>query len=228
MSRDNIREFEVTLRSGNTLKFFVNLESNLVVVDLIAENFEGGNEFVRKTLNEAHLLSHCYGELDVPDKLKKPHFEDPCIILTDSGAIEQYHIHRGLKLHVSDEDQCIAYLERLIALDIGWCTECGEQHEIGRGGNFSIDPRKDDEWLCNKCHDKIACPDCGGHGDIADGTEDGILCQTCLGSGVNPGELVDEDEEDYYDPSDTACPDCGGLANTHEIGCPGQLMPRRD
>jgi hypothetical protein len=55
---DNIQRHRVTTKAGNTLEFFYNPDNNLVVVDLIAANEKGGNELLRKTLDEKKLLKH--------------------------------------------------------------------------------------------------------------------------------------------------------------------------
>lgn len=48
----------VTTKEGHTLSLFYNPESNLVVLDLVHENEEGGNELFRKELNMKKLLEH--------------------------------------------------------------------------------------------------------------------------------------------------------------------------
>lgn len=48
----------VETKAGNTLSFFYNPENNLLVIDLIAKNENGGNELLRKTLDEKKLLGH--------------------------------------------------------------------------------------------------------------------------------------------------------------------------
>jgi len=55
---ENIKRFTVETKAGNTLEFFYNPDNNLVVVDLIAANEKGGNELLRKTLDEKKLLKH--------------------------------------------------------------------------------------------------------------------------------------------------------------------------
>jgi uncharacterized FlaG/YvyC family protein len=55
-----IESFNVELKSGNHLNFFVNRETNLLVVDLVDKEEKGGNEIVRMTLNEEKLLQHCF------------------------------------------------------------------------------------------------------------------------------------------------------------------------
>jgi hypothetical protein len=49
----------IVTKEGNTLQFFYNAENNLVVVDLVAGNENGGTELFRQTLNEARMLEHC-------------------------------------------------------------------------------------------------------------------------------------------------------------------------
>ena len=48
----------IPTRGGNELMVFYNPELDLLVVDLIAYDEEGGNEIVRQKLNEAELLEH--------------------------------------------------------------------------------------------------------------------------------------------------------------------------
>jgi type III secretion system FlhB-like substrate exporter len=48
----------VLTKGGNTLSFFYNPDNNLLVVDLIAANEEGGNELVRQTIDESSMLEH--------------------------------------------------------------------------------------------------------------------------------------------------------------------------
>lgn len=59
MSKDTIQRHNITTKQGNTLSIFYNPENDLFVVDLVAANETGGNEFVRKTLDEAALLARC-------------------------------------------------------------------------------------------------------------------------------------------------------------------------
>lgn len=56
-----IQRHNMTTKSGNTLSVFYNPENNLLVVDLIHKNDEGGNELVRMTLSEKKLLAHASG-----------------------------------------------------------------------------------------------------------------------------------------------------------------------
>jgi len=53
---EDIQYRRVTTKTGNCLQMFYNLENDLLVIDLIAKNEEGGNEIVRMTLNEKRLL----------------------------------------------------------------------------------------------------------------------------------------------------------------------------
>lgn len=53
-----ITRHSIETKGGNTLQIFYNPDNNLVVVDLIAANEEGGNELLRKTLDEKTLLKH--------------------------------------------------------------------------------------------------------------------------------------------------------------------------
>lgn len=55
----NIQRHTIETAKGNSLSFFYNPENDLLVVDLIHKDERGGNELVRKTLNEESLLSHC-------------------------------------------------------------------------------------------------------------------------------------------------------------------------
>lgn len=48
----------MTTAKGNTLQLFYNNETGLVVVDLISANEDGGNEFVRMTIDENKMLGH--------------------------------------------------------------------------------------------------------------------------------------------------------------------------
>jgi hypothetical protein len=58
MANDNIQRHSMTTKAGHTLSFFYNPDNNLVVVDLIHKNGKGGNELLRKTLDEKKLLAH--------------------------------------------------------------------------------------------------------------------------------------------------------------------------
>jgi hypothetical protein len=55
---NEIKTFTVETKGGNTLQFFYNPQNDLVTVDLIAKNEKGGNEILRKTLDETQLLKH--------------------------------------------------------------------------------------------------------------------------------------------------------------------------
>ena len=55
---NEIQRVSFKTRTGNTLQLFYNPENDLVVVDLIAKNENGGNELLRKTLDERALLAH--------------------------------------------------------------------------------------------------------------------------------------------------------------------------
>ena len=54
-----IERFTLTTKEDNTVQFFFNRETGLVVVDLIHRNEKGGTELFRKTLDEARMLAHC-------------------------------------------------------------------------------------------------------------------------------------------------------------------------
>ena len=56
---NNIKTVNFETKSGNTLQVFFNKDSGLLVVDLIDKNDKGGNELIRKVLNEKSLLAHC-------------------------------------------------------------------------------------------------------------------------------------------------------------------------
>ena len=55
---EKIQTVNITTKNGNTIQVFYNPENNLLVVDLIAANEKGGNEILRKTLDEKRLLAH--------------------------------------------------------------------------------------------------------------------------------------------------------------------------
>lgn len=57
----SIQRFNCTTKAGNTLAFFYNPENDLVCIDLVHKNEEGGNEVLRKTLDEKSLLRHVKG-----------------------------------------------------------------------------------------------------------------------------------------------------------------------
>jgi len=49
----------ITTKDGNTLQVFYNPDNDLLVVDLIHKSENGGNEIVRKKIDEKKLLAHC-------------------------------------------------------------------------------------------------------------------------------------------------------------------------
>jgi len=53
-----IEQHRITTKEGNYLSIFYNPNNDLLVVDLIDKAEEGGNELVRRTLNETKLLEH--------------------------------------------------------------------------------------------------------------------------------------------------------------------------
>lgn len=53
---DKIKRFSCETKNGNQLDFFYNPENDLLVIDLIAKDETGGNELVRRTLDENKLL----------------------------------------------------------------------------------------------------------------------------------------------------------------------------
>lgn len=56
MNNDGLHYFYVKTRTGNTICFFFNEETNLVVGNLIHKNNKGGCEFLRKKLDEDKLI----------------------------------------------------------------------------------------------------------------------------------------------------------------------------
>jgi len=54
-----ITRTSIKTKNGNILELFYNDENDLVCLDLVAKNEEGGNELLRQTLDEDVLLSHC-------------------------------------------------------------------------------------------------------------------------------------------------------------------------
>lgn len=67
-----IERFEVTTKGGNTLSFFYNPDNSLVVVGLVHANGGGGNELLRKTLNEKKMLKHIKAPAPEPDRKPAP------------------------------------------------------------------------------------------------------------------------------------------------------------
>lgn len=59
MAGENIQRHSITTKAGNTLDIFYNPDNDLIVVDLNHKNSKGGNEILRKTLDEKALLKHC-------------------------------------------------------------------------------------------------------------------------------------------------------------------------
>jgi len=53
-----MKTINIETKKGNTIQVFYNPDNNLLIVDLIAKNEKGGNEIVRKTLDESKLLAH--------------------------------------------------------------------------------------------------------------------------------------------------------------------------
>lgn len=66
----DIQRFRVTTKAGNTLEFFYNPENDLVVVDLTHKNCRGGNEILRKTLDEEKLVGFCKDLPENPEPLE--------------------------------------------------------------------------------------------------------------------------------------------------------------
>ena len=56
--QSGIQRLDLTTKNGNTIQVFYNPDNNLLVVDLLAANDMGGNELLRKTLNEKEMLAH--------------------------------------------------------------------------------------------------------------------------------------------------------------------------
>jgi hypothetical protein len=59
MLEDNIIRYTVTMLDGHHIHLFVNLQTNLVVVDYAHKNEKGGNEILRRTLRPETDLAHC-------------------------------------------------------------------------------------------------------------------------------------------------------------------------
>jgi len=55
---ETITRVLIPTAGGNELMVFYNPDNNLLVIDLIAFDEEGGNEIVRRYLNEPALLEH--------------------------------------------------------------------------------------------------------------------------------------------------------------------------
>lgn len=53
-----LKTHHFTTKGGHTLSVFFNSETNLLVVDLVHKSEAGGNEVVRRTLDEEALLHH--------------------------------------------------------------------------------------------------------------------------------------------------------------------------
>ena len=53
-----IQSINLTTKKGNTLQLFYNNDTGLVVVDLIAANEQGGNELLRRNIDETKMLGH--------------------------------------------------------------------------------------------------------------------------------------------------------------------------
>lgn len=58
---DSIVRWNTPTKAGNTLGVFYNAENDLLVVDIVHANESGGNEIVRRRLDESALLAHCEG-----------------------------------------------------------------------------------------------------------------------------------------------------------------------
>ena len=71
---------QMTTAKGNTLQLFYNNETGLVVADLIAANEQGGNEFVRMTIDENKMLGHAKPKRS--KKAKLPVGYQPAISVT--------------------------------------------------------------------------------------------------------------------------------------------------
>ena len=48
----------MTTAKGNTLQLFYNNETGLVVVDLVSKDEKGGNEFLRRHIDEDKMIGH--------------------------------------------------------------------------------------------------------------------------------------------------------------------------
>ena len=53
----NTQTIQLTTAKGNVIQLFFNNDTGLIVVDLIAANEQGGNEFVRMTIDEDKMLA---------------------------------------------------------------------------------------------------------------------------------------------------------------------------
>jgi hypothetical protein len=56
---DDIVRWSTKTRAGHALDVFYNRTTNLLVIDINHKERAGGNEIVRRTLDEAALLKHC-------------------------------------------------------------------------------------------------------------------------------------------------------------------------
>jgi len=56
MSKFVIERKYIATRGGNVIQVFYNPENDLLVIDLV--NDDGGNELIRRTLDERVLLGH--------------------------------------------------------------------------------------------------------------------------------------------------------------------------
>jgi hypothetical protein len=54
----SIERHYLETKNGNTLSLFYNPNNDLVVLSLVSENEDGGNDLFRKTLDEEKLLEH--------------------------------------------------------------------------------------------------------------------------------------------------------------------------
>lgn len=54
---ESTKHFHVTLKSGRHVQFFANLDTGLLVVDVVNADETGGNECVRLNANQVHLPS---------------------------------------------------------------------------------------------------------------------------------------------------------------------------
>lgn len=60
-----INQVNFQTKDGNTLSVFFNAHNNLLVVDLVHANEKGGNEVIRKVLDEKAMLVHCEPAIEV-------------------------------------------------------------------------------------------------------------------------------------------------------------------
>ena len=65
---NGIQTVQMETHKGNTLQLFLNNQTGLVVVDLIAANEQGGTELLRQTIDEGKALAHTAPKTPKPRK----------------------------------------------------------------------------------------------------------------------------------------------------------------